>query len=127
MPFCAVTGYDNVAGLNTLDPQPRSAGITYGDVRYAANGSVDRHGYALTAWHYDYMTPAWFAAVKTLLGLSDTQKSAEVTIQTLKNDFSTFANYNANAVLPEIGDGYDYQGGKYLNVVWRFIKIEVVT
>lgn len=126
MPFCAASGYDNTSGLNTLDPQPRCPGISYAEVRYAANSTVERHGYALTEWHYGYMTPAWFAAVKGYLGLSETQKSNEVTIQTVDNDFVTFSNYNANAILPEPNTDYEYTGGTYLNVVWRFIKVEAI-
>ena len=127
MPFAGASGWNNVAGLNTVDPQPYSPGINYAEVRYAANGSVERHGDALTEWRYGYMTRAWFAAMKTTLGLSETNKSNNVTIQTLTNaEFDTYENKNAIAILPEPGDGYEFTGGKYLNVVWRFIKLEVV-
>jgi len=127
MPFQAAPGHDNTAGLSTVTPQPRSPGITYAEVRHSANGAVARHGNAATEWRYGYMTPAWFAALQALLGISETVKSAEVTIQTVQNDFQTFEDYNAIAVHPEAEADYKYDGGAYLDVVWRFKELRAVT
>lgn len=125
MPFAAVTQWNNVAGLQTVSPPPFTPGVQFAESRYAANGSAERHGDARTEWRYGYMEPAAFDAMRTLLGLSDTVKSAEVTLQTTR-DFRTYATYNAIAVDPEPVDDFEFEGGHYLNVVWHFIKLVAV-
>lgn len=127
MAFQAATGHNNAGSLADVTPQPRSEGIQYADIRYSADGSVVRHGYARTEWRYGFMTRTQFAAMQSALGVSESTKSAAVTIRTLINsDFQTYANYNATAINPEPGDGYTFEGGMYLNVVWRFNKVEAL-
>lgn len=126
MPFQAATNHDNADGLTTVTPQPRCVGIQYAERRYSADNSANDHGYARTDWLYDFMTPSQFDTLRTLLGLSDTTPSAEATIRTIKNDHETFANYNVTALDPRPGEDYKFDGGKYINVVWRYRGLEAL-
>jgi hypothetical protein len=127
MAFQAVTNHDNAGNLADVSPQPYTPGLQYPEVRFNAGGGADRHGLAYFEWHYGFMTRAQFAAMQTQLGLSESTKSANVTVRTLINsDFQTFANYNAKAINPEADQGYKFEGGMYQDVVWRFNVVEAL-
>jgi hypothetical protein len=123
MPFAAATNWNNVAGLFTVDPQPLRRALPTAKChgQWVGRAAWQPHRMALRL--HD---STWFATMKTTLVLRN-QQEQQRHHQTLTNaEFDTYENKNAIAILPEAGEGYEFTGGKYLNVVWRFIKLETV-
>jgi len=101
------TGHDVALGsLTVLSPQPRSEGVRYTRTTHAASGVVVREGaYVELVWS----TLGSAGAYQTLLGtfgLSSAQ-SALVTVY-VRNERFSYVRYNGRAVLPEPGDGVEW-------------------
>jgi len=125
--FQAVTTWNNAANLALVAIQPASAGIIDPDIRIAGDGTRFAHGSQFTEWRWGFLTVAQFGALMTQLGISRTVKSAQVTIRTVvQSDYATYANYNAIANYPEPDTGYQYRGGRYMNVVIAFTRLEAL-
>jgi hypothetical protein len=125
--FQAAAGYNNVAGLTTIKPQPRCPGLLYPRVVYAANGSRYRDGAPYTEFRWDYLKLAEYTAILTLLGLSSGVIYAPVTVRLPNYNFTSWSNYNATAYLPEIERDVEYRLGVYANIVLVFRELEPIT
>lgn len=125
--FKAVITWNNAANLVLVSIQPASPGIIDPDIRVAGDATRYAHGATFTEWRWGFLTVAQFGAQMTQLGISRTTKSAQVTIRTvIQNDYATYANYNAIANYPEPDTGYQYRGGRYMNVVIVFTRLEAL-
>lgn len=118
-------GFDNGDSLVDITPQPHMSGLIYRTV-YSAGSAVYRDGAPITRWSWGFLRPAEWEAIKTALGLSESVKSAENTINTLTNDFDTYDSFNATAILPEPDTDYRYEGGRFLDVVITFRGLEAI-
>jgi len=119
-------GNNNAGALADVSPQPAMSGLEYLRLTFGADDSVNRDGKPITHWTYGFLTPAQFTALLAALGVSETVKSAAVTVRTLTNDFTTFANYNARAIMPEVNTDYRYYGGLFLDVTITFRGLEAL-
>lgn len=125
--FKSALGFDNAGSLTLVDPQPASPGIIDPDVRTGGDGTRFAHGSQFVEWRFGFLTVSQFTALNTKLGISRTTKSAKNTIRTvLQDDYATYANYNAIANMPEPDTGYRYAGGRYLDVVYVFTRLEAL-
>ena len=127
--FQVAIGHDNAAGLANVSPfQPRSAGLKYPARVIAPDGTVILKGLPYTEWIWDFQDVADYGTMLGEFGLSATTPTASalVTIKTLESDFSTFANYNATAPLPEPEMSVDLDRGKVLRVVLRLAGLEAL-
>jgi hypothetical protein len=120
----AATGHDNAGALAEFVLEPRCVGLQWPEIRYATDGTKLRHGSAFAKLIWDYLTPTWFAAVLTQLGLSESVLSANVTVSLPHR--GVFANYNAIAHLPETDTEYQPERGKYLNIVITLTELEAL-
>lgn len=117
MTFQVAQGHDNTAGLTDLPLEPRFSGILHPRVVIAASGQKYYDGQPYAELRWDFMRKSTYETLLTLFGLSDTTLSAPVTVRLLKNDFITWANYNAIALLPDMGRQIEHERGKFLNIV----------
>lgn len=125
--FKVASGWNNAGSLALADPQPASPGVVDPDIRVAGDATRYGNGARFSEWRYGYLTTAQFVALLASLGVSRTTKSAKVTIRTvLQDDYATYANYNAIANNPEPDTGYQYFGGRYMNVVIAFTRLEAL-
>ncbi|GIV82095.1 MAG: hypothetical protein KatS3mg051_1449 [Anaerolineae bacterium] len=127
MAFQVAQGHDNVAGLVDVVVEPRHSGILYPRVIIAASGQKYYDGQPYAEWRWDYLRKATYQDLLTQLGLSDAVISAPVTVRLLKNDFTTWANYNATAFLPDMGTQIEYRLGKFLNIVVVLRGLQEIT
>lgn len=102
MVYQIAIGFNNAAGLFTVEPQPRSNGIfTMAQEIYAISGKVYEDGYLYTEWIYSMMTEEEYSDFNSDIGLDD-EKSIEVTIRTVTNyNDRAFANFNGIIVRPK--------------------------
>lgn len=125
--FKAAQNWDNAAGLALVNPQPASPGVIDPDIRTGGDATRYANGARFTEWRYGFLTVAEFTTLLSVLGISRTTKSAQVTIRTvLQDDYATYANYNAIANYPEPDTGYRYYGGRYMDVVIAFTRLEAI-
>ncbi|MHC4617383.1 MAG: hypothetical protein ACYTEQ_06475 [Planctomycetota bacterium] len=125
--FKVATGFNNAASLALIDPQPASPGVIDPDIRVAGDATRYGNGARFTEWRFGFLTVSQYTTLLASLGVSRTTKSAQVTIRTvLQDDYATYANYNAVANNPEPDTGYQYYGGRYLNVIIAFTRLEAI-
>lgn len=115
--FQVAIGFNNVLGLTDLSIEPRFSGIKYPAVIFSVSGKKYRDGQPFAELRWDYLRKADWGTILSLFGLSDSNPSSEVTVRILKNDFQTWGNFNAIAVIPEFEDGIVHERGKFLDVV----------
>jgi len=127
MAFQIAQGYDNVAELTDVIPQPRHSGLLYPRVIVAADGSKYYDGQPHAEWRWDYLTKAAYETLKTQFGLSEATPSVPVTVRLLLNDFATFASFNATAYLPDMGQQIEQVRGKFLDIVLVLRQLEAIT
>ncbi len=126
MPFQIAPGNDNEAGLTDVQPQPRHSGLLYPRVIVAADGSKYYDGQPYAEWRWDYLTKTAYEVLLDQMGLSEAMPSAPVTVRLLLNDFTTFANFNATACLPDMGQQIEQVRGKFLNIVLVLRQLEAL-
>lgn len=113
MTFQIVSGTNNSGSLTDVTPQPRCSGFRYARVQYTGS-NVYRDG-QYQEWDWGYMTRTRWAALLTQIGATSATKRVAVTVRTVSNDYTTFANYNAVAILPELGDGIQNERGTWVS------------
>lgn len=104
MTYQFAAAFDNAAGLTALSPQPKSSAIRPARVRAAGSRLKIVDGDLMQNWLFTQITGAEFASLLTAMGLDAYDFdpfSVEATVKTLKNDRSTFINYNAVVSLTE--------------------------
>jgi len=117
--------HDNAAGLADVDPQPMSSGIQYPERRLALSGAAYEDGGAFTLWRFSILTPTQYDSLLTQFGLSSDAYN-DVTVNTITNDRTTFANYNGTIVRPMMGEDAKFEMGFYHDVVFRVIRLEAI-
>ena len=120
--YQSAAGWNNAAGLATLPLQPGSPGILHGGWQYAVGGAA--------SWLFDYtelthkgsITPAEFNAQNTALGVSASTPSAQRTMRLLKDDRTTWANYNVIINYPDLSG----PGGHFELAFYHDLKYTVM-
>lgn len=111
--YALAVGYNNAAGLVNVENIIPTGGTRFyppdsygrydpGQVRIRADGAVYLAGFASTTWlfkgitrlQYDYLSDTYCGS----------SIAGKVTIRTLTNDPSTYANFNAILILPKLVD-----------------------
>lgn len=114
--YKAATGFNNAAGLADLSPQPACPGLDSGVIETGGDGLDYEDGVLPTTFDYGFLTYSDYSSLLSQLGgLSDSVKSARITVRLKRNSDRTFANYNAIVIRPDPKN----DGGKYVNV--RFV------
>lgn len=125
MAFQLATGHDNEAGFVTVDPQPRCLlGIQNAVYVEAISGKTYPDGDEYTVWEFENLTPAQYTTILGLNGLTTAASSitAEVTINTISHDRSTYAAYNARVVHKK-GEDTEFEGWLYTRARFLYKKL----
>lgn len=114
----SLAGMVNVENLSTPLPAPKSMEFYQPYTQYipAGDGTVFGAGWAVTEWHWGYVTKAQYEQLKTFCSGA----SSEVYIKTRKND-GTYATYKAVMVWPQT---HNIQGDIYLEFTLKFQRLE---
>ena len=127
MPYQLATGWDNEAGFVTVDPQPFCPlGIQFAAYVEAISGIAYPEGDMFTVWEFEMLTEAAYETLLSQMGLTTAANSvsAQVTIQTVTHDRSTFANYNARVVHKK-GEDTEFENHLFTRVRFRFKNLVV--
>lgn len=117
MAYQVAKGYNNTAGLAAMVVEPRSSGILYPRIVMAASGQKFYDGWPYVELRWDFLRKSTYTSLLAQFGLSEATPSVPVTVRLLKNDFTTWANYNALALMPDMGQSVEYERGKFLNIM----------
>lgn len=120
MTYQIASGYDNVAGLTQLDPQPRCPGINSGRTIVSVDGMIYEDGYGNADLIYTVLTKDEYDSLLTQMGLTSV-KSAQVTVSLPQNQDRNFSNYNAIITKPD-PQYKDF----WKDVIFRLTRIEGV-
>lgn len=94
MPYQVYIGLNQAANLADMAPQPRTVDpIDAGEVIWASDGSLVPVGADTLELQWTAISNSERSALLTAFGLSETTRTAAVTIR-LKINAGTFANYN---------------------------------
>lgn len=122
--YKVATGYDNCAGLTTLDPQPYMRGITPGLRRQDGDGMTHEDGFKTATLQFGYLTRPQFEAVKTAFGLDSSgagsTPSARITIQLPSGPMRTAVVYNGI-----VDDPGEPDNARFESSVWQEISFTV--
>lgn len=102
MPYQIAAGHNSAGSLATITPQPAMPELPdYASLEFHADDRAYVHGYLSATLVWEELLASEIATVLTAFGLSNTTRSAYVTVRLRTDSDSGFANYNATCVYPK--------------------------
>lgn len=108
-----------LVSLGAIEPEAQF--IDYPDSIKLADGTLRGRGFPQASWHYGYLTPAQYDALRAFVTLA----SSEIFIATLNNN-REFARYSGVMVIPDrfvIRNTNSETRGSYVDVTIEFNRL----
>lgn len=120
-------GHNNAAGFADMTQDPAAPGrVQYGETRYAADGSVARHGYAYYDLEWNHILATDYATLIAQFGITNAAPSATVTVE-IRDEDESWIQRNATAILLSKGERVPNQPARRDGVVIRLMKLETTS